>query len=91
MATKAKKTKKTSKKRLALPANFIKNFEGARKNLKSVKKKSKKEVEKLFVKVSDSELIRTVIDHDMIKRASKMGNEFSKEFERWYKDVGGLN
>ena len=75
------KTKKVQKRRLALPAALIKNIEDARKNLKSVQTIGVKEVEKLYAKVIEIDFVKKVRKNDIVKRATKAGNEISHEVE----------
>ena len=75
------KTKKTQKRRLALPAALIRNIEDARKNLKTVQDRSVKEVRGLYSKVIEIDFVKKVRKNDIVKRATKASNEISHEVE----------
>ena len=82
MATKARKTKKTSKRRLALPSNIAKNIEEARKNIKTYQGKSLKEMEKIYNKVIEIDFVKKVRKNEMVKKATKQANKTKDDIHK---------
>ena len=82
MATQTKRTRKNSKKRLALPATLVKNLEEARKNFKQAQTKSVKEMEKIYSKVIEIDFVKKVRKHEMVKRANQVRKDLTKEMEK---------
>jgi len=89
MAKKAtqKKTRRSSKKRLALPGPILKNFEEVRKNIKQVQGKSAKEVEKIYNKVVEIDFVKKVRKHDMVKKAVKTSDRVQKNLNKNVKKI----
>jgi polyhydroxyalkanoate synthesis regulator phasin len=85
MTTKNKSETKTSKKRLALPPTLVKNLEEVRKNLKTAQAKGKREVEKIVGRVAENDFVKKVCGHEVVQRATQVGNELTKEMEDRFK------
>jgi len=87
MAVAERKTRKATKKRLALPAEWVKGLEEAKRNLHTYTDFGRKEVEKIYNRVIEIDFVKKVRKNDMVKMANKATKDFSKNVEPFLKEI----